>query len=305
MTLNLQTYEPLPASPPIQPEKRYSPALALILSLLFPGLGHFYLRFWRRGNWIIGLELLALLIVAVGNGQLHAAAIISVPSIYLFAIIDAYFSAREWNAGVTDWLAGGNPRVVAILNLLTKGFGYFYLGDRTKGIVCFLAMSATQGALMLHTNVWTRVLAISLQVAAAMDGYRVARERLFNQYPELRPVPADAGNASVNIVDAANSNGLKPAFAIVFFVIFGAAMLIAYAASQALNGHAVISKGTLEQGPSGLTYRNLHERIELTVPEDCGLGYAQRTRWFLCEAMEFPSSFRNSFATYAVASMLR
>jgi hypothetical protein len=174
MTLNLQTYEPLSPSAPVQPEKPRNPLLALLLSLVFPGLGHVYLRFWRSAAWIAGFELIFLLLIANGNGMLHATAIISTPCLYLFSIIDAYFGAREWNAGVTGWMIGANPRVTAILNLLTKGFGYFYLGDRTKGIVCFLVMSVAQSALLLHTNIWTQTLAISLQAAIALDGYRVA-----------------------------------------------------------------------------------------------------------------------------------
>jgi hypothetical protein len=303
MTLNLLTYEPLPALAPAQPEKRRNAVLALLLSLLFPGLGHLYLRFWRHAGWIIGLELLSLLTIIAGNGQLHASAIIAAPSLYLFAIVDAYFSAREWNAGVTGWMIGANPRITAILNLLTKGFGYFYLGDRTKGIVCFLAMSATQAALLLHTNIWTQVLAISLQVAVALDGYRVARERLFDQHPELRYLSANDGNASTNVVDAANLGSFRPTFAMSFFTIFGTAMLIAYATLLALNGHAVRSNGTLEQGPAGLTYRNSHEGIELTAPEN---WTAFRTEDALTSLRDNGVSalVQEQFATYAVDSLL-
>src|ERR1700758_4711663 len=104
MTLNLLTYEPIPAVVPSQPEKRYSPLLALLLSLLIPGLGYLYLRAWRQAAWIMGFELLSLVLIVGGTGQLHATAIIAAPSLYLFAIIDAYFMAREWNAGVTSWM---------------------------------------------------------------------------------------------------------------------------------------------------------------------------------------------------------
>lgn len=267
MTLNLQTYETLPASLPDRPETRRSPILALLLSLPFPGIGHLYLRSWRNGGWIIGIELLLLAFVAGASGQLHATAVFSAPCLYLFAIIDAYFSAREWNAGVTSWMTGASPRITAILNLLTKGFGYFYLGDRTKGIVCFLAMSAVQGALLARTNIWTVALAISLQVAVASDGYRIARERLLGHYPELRALPTNDDHASANVVDAANPGGVRPVFAMGFFALLGAAMLIGYIVLQALNGHTVVSNGSLEQGPDGLVYRNAREHLELTVPE--------------------------------------
>jgi hypothetical protein len=302
MTLNLLTYEPLPASPLVQPEKRRSPLLALLLSLFFPGLGHLCLRFWRHAAWIIGFELLSLLVIANGNGQLHATAIIAAPSLYLFAIIDAYFSAREWNAGVTGWMIGANPRVTAILNLLTKGFGYFYLGDRTKGIVCFFAIFAVQAAFLLHTNIWTQVLAISLQVAVALDGYRIARERLLAHHPEFRSVPAGEGN-DTNVVDAANPDSFRPAFAMGFFAFLGTAMLLGYATLMALNGHAVRSNGTLEQGPAGLTYLNPQEGIELTVPEGWTESRSEGALAFL-QTDGANVMVEEKFAMYAVDSMV-
>jgi hypothetical protein len=99
-----------------------------------------------------------------------------------------------------------------------------------------------------------------------LDGYRVARERLIAQHPELRFLPDDNGN-EVSVVNAANPGSLRPAFAMSFFAVFGAAMFIAYAALIALNGHAVRSRGSLEQGPTGLVFSDRREGIELTVPE--------------------------------------
>jgi hypothetical protein len=303
MTLNLLTFEPISAVVPSRPEKSYSPPLALFLSFVFPGLGYLYLRAWRQAAWIMGLELLSLAVVVAGTGQLHGTAIIAAPSLYLFAIIDAYFRAREWNAGVTSWMIGANPRVTAILNLLTKGFGYFYLGDRAKGVVCFVVMSATQAILLLHTNVWTQILAISLQVAVALDGYRVARERLFQNHPELRSLQLADADVSQSVIDAANPGGSTPKLAMAFFAIFGVSMLIAYGSLLALNGHTVTSIGTLEDGPAGLTYRNSHVGIELTVPEG----------WTPFSSKNTVASLRDDgvsiviqeqFATYPVESML-
>lgn len=303
MTLNLQSYEPLPDIPPTPPEKRRSPVLAMLLSLIFPGLGHAYLHSWRNAAWIGGFEVLFLLTIVGGKGQAHATALISAPSLYLFAVVDSYFRAREWNAGVTDWLIGANPRVTAILNLLTKGFGYFYLGDRAKGIVCFLVLTVAQALLLQHANIWTEVLAISLQVAVALDGYRVAHDRLLAAHPELRSVPDSEGTVSPNIVDAANPGGFRPPLAITSFAIFGTVMLLAYGASQALNGHVVDSKGTLEQGPDGLIYRNPHEGIELTVPTDWN-SLSSEGMLAAFQTNGASLMMEEKFATYAVDSML-
>ena len=111
MTLHLLTSEPLPASPPVQPEKCRSALLALLLSLLFPGLGHLYLRFWRHAGWIIGFELLSLLMVAGGSGQFHAMAIIAAPSLYLFAVIDATPRAVVSIAMMRSCCSEKQPRV--------------------------------------------------------------------------------------------------------------------------------------------------------------------------------------------------
>ena len=40
-----------------------------------------------------------------------------------------------------------NPRVAAVLNLLTHGFGYFYLGERGKGLLVFLGLRFVAAAL--------------------------------------------------------------------------------------------------------------------------------------------------------------
>jgi hypothetical protein len=303
MTLNLLTYEPLPALAPTQPENRRNPVLALLLSLVFPGLGHLYLRFWRHAAWIIGFELLCLLAIIAGTGQFHASALIIVPALYLFAVIDAFFTAREWNAGVTGWLIGANPRITAILNLTTKGFGYFYLGDRAKGIVCFLAMFVAQALLLQHSNIWTQVLAVSLQVAVALDGYRVARERLFAAHPELHVTVDPEGNPSADVVEQANPGGLRPTLAMGFFGLLGATMLISYATLMALNGHAVRSNGNLEQGPAGLTFSNSHEGIELTVPEGWN-PFRSEDDLVALQADGFSLIVEEQFATYSVNTML-
>ena len=58
MMLNLQTYEPLPEIAPTRPEKRKNPVVAMLLSIVFPGLGHLYLGSRRNAAWIAGFELL-------------------------------------------------------------------------------------------------------------------------------------------------------------------------------------------------------------------------------------------------------
>jgi len=267
MTLNLSTYEALPLSAPERPEVRRSPAVAAGLSFLFPGLGHLYLGMKRNGLWLIVFEVLSLLALYGGSGTLYSQAILTAPTLYLFAIADAYSGAREWNAGVQSWMTGANPRIAAVLNLLTKGFGYFYLGDRMKGIVVFLVLTGVQSALLVHTNVWTSIFAITLQIGVAADAYRVGREKLLEHCPELRP-QTNAEGESVNLIEEANPGGLKPSVVMGSFALLVTCFLIGYATLRALNGHAVASSVTLETGPEGLVCRVPKEHIEITVPEN-------------------------------------
>jgi hypothetical protein len=60
-------------------------------------------------------------------------AMLAVLVLYVFSFLDAYYVAREINAGMDSLVDSNNPRVATTLNLLTNGFGYWYLGERTKG----------------------------------------------------------------------------------------------------------------------------------------------------------------------------
>jgi hypothetical protein len=175
---------------------------------------------------------------------------------------DAYFAARERNAGVTSLLTGANPRIAAILNLLTKGFGYFYLGDRVKGAVCFVVVSAVGALILIHTSIWTSILAISLQIAVAVDAYRVGRQRLFARHPVLLPT----SDGTPDAVERSNPGGLQPGIASAFFLVLAAVSVLTYATLRAMSGEHITTLGVLELGPSGLIYRNLAEHIEMTAP---------------------------------------
>jgi TM2 domain-containing membrane protein YozV len=260
--LDLAQYEELPPLDITPPATRRNPLIALALSLLFPGLGHLYLGMRRRAGWLIGFESLCLLLIWSGSGTLHGEAIFSAPIIYCFAMADAYFGARERNAGVNVFLVGTNPRIAAVLNLLTKGFGYFYLGDRVKGVVCFIACTTVQAIILMRLNVWTSIFAISLQVAIAVDGYRIARQRLLAANPELSPT----ADSSDDLIARANPGGLSPAIATVFFLTVGAVFLIGYSTLRAITGHSITTSGVIEQGPDGLIYRNPAEHISIEVP---------------------------------------
>jgi hypothetical protein len=88
--------------------------------------------------------------------------------------------------------------VAVTLNLLTAGFGYFYLGERTKGLVIFVAMqlcrfilpgSGVLGAFVL-------VLVVLVQLAVAADAYRIARRQVKEAIGQNSAEPAESAAAA-------------------------------------------------------------------------------------------------------------
>jgi hypothetical protein len=144
-----------------------------LLSLLWPGWGH-----WRAGRrvravWTAGMCLLLWAILAAGMlcglPVLTMNAAFTLPALYLFAIADVR------HAGGDD--AGRNPRIAALLNYTTKGFGYFYLGKRLRWMAALAALLLVQALLVrgVVAEPWGMALALGLQLGIAADGYRLAQ----------------------------------------------------------------------------------------------------------------------------------
>lgn len=98
--------------------------------------------------------------------------------LYVFAFPDAYFTAREMTAG-TDAFIAENPRVAAILNLLTHGFGYFYLGQRAAGFAVFIGLGILQQMILssIKGDKEGGALFMELILAGmAVHAYRIARK---------------------------------------------------------------------------------------------------------------------------------
>ncbi|MBI3478700.1 MAG: hypothetical protein HY010_23475 [Acidobacteria bacterium] len=139
-----------------QPVPR-SPALAFLLSLALPGAGQTYCGKTSRGLWTMAIFLPALALTIHFTRQLGSPegkvdalfwgiSLRITLFLYVFAFLDAFFTAREMTAG-TDAFIAESPRVAAILNLLTRGFGYFYLGQRKLGLTVFFGLMFFQGPL--------------------------------------------------------------------------------------------------------------------------------------------------------------
>jgi hypothetical protein len=264
--LNLRDEPSLLAPQPVSPEKYRSPTIAFLLSVLCPGLGHLYIGLKENAARIVCAEL-ASIAALFTTGPLHDAAVLAIPAIYCFAMIDAYMGARESNAGLSDLMIRANPRIAAILNLLTKGFGYFYIGDRAKGMICFFVIMAAQSILQPHMNIWIAIFAISLQVAISIDVYRASRQALLENHPGFAEALQPKDTSPLDVLPPAGRRELQPAAAAAITCAIGLILFAGYITVVAFNGHEVSSRGTIEQGPGGLTYRDEKEHFSLTLPE--------------------------------------
>jgi hypothetical protein len=159
-----------------------SAGLAFALSLLFPGSGQIYCGKTTRGGIVLGICVLALtLLFGSAPPNVRGSGIVLALVLWVFSFLDAYFTAAEINAGQDAQVDVQNPRVAVILNLLTAGFGYFYLGERKKGMVIFAGTQILRFGVPRLTGFAGGVISLVLAVAQmllAADAYRIARVQL-------------------------------------------------------------------------------------------------------------------------------
>ena len=182
-----------------------SAGLAFVLSLVLPGAGQFYCRKNARGWVTLGFWLLGIALCFSPNLSVKGAGLLLVFVLWVFAFLDAYFTAAEINCGTDLQVDVQNPRVAVTLNLLTAGFGYFYLGERVKGTAIFVATQIVRFAVPRITGFAGGVVSLALmvvQMLMAADAYRIARAQLKEALgPEPPPthVPASRLPAFVPI----------------------------------------------------------------------------------------------------------
>jgi hypothetical protein len=165
------------------PRKTKSAGLAFLVSLILPGIGQVYCGKRSRGLWTLGWWLLSVALVFAGYRQLDlwptemtGTAVLAVVPIYIFAFLDSYYTAREINAGTDAQVDVSNPRVAASLNLLTNGFGYWYLGERKKGWLVFIGCGILLRSLAQYTG--ASALFLFLRCLLSVDGYLTARKQI-------------------------------------------------------------------------------------------------------------------------------
>lgn len=179
--LNLGLSDDRPIVTLVREAPHKSAGLAFLLSLLVPGAGQFYCSKTSRGWITLGFWLLGVLFCFSTRENLRGTGIILVTVLWIFSFLDAYFTALEINRREDAQVDVQNPRVAVTLNLLTAGFGYFYLGERAKGTVIFVVTQVLRFGLPGLTGYAGGVVSLALlvmQMLMGADAYRIARMQL-------------------------------------------------------------------------------------------------------------------------------
>ncbi len=180
MSLGLR--DDAPGLSPVQEKKNKSAGLAFAVSLLVPGTGQLYVGKRTRGLVTLAFFVIGMfLVLGTPTGSPMWDIGFSLAFVlYMFGFLDAYFSAAEVNAGIDEQIDVQNPRVAVALNFVTAGLGYFYLGERTKGLVLFVTFrvlgGVIQAALAKVPVLGPLVLPVA-QVIMAADAYRIAKRQ--------------------------------------------------------------------------------------------------------------------------------
>jgi hypothetical protein len=168
-------------SPYEVPQQRKSAGLSWILSLLLPGLGQYICGARGRGRVTFAFFVGAILVVSFGSGDFRWMGLRIALMIYAFAGMDAYLTAREHNRGM-DVEASENPRIAAILNLTTIGFGYVYLGAKSA-LLIVVGVAITTRVLGAKLPLFAELFCIGL----ATHAWRMAAQERDSVYPSATP----------------------------------------------------------------------------------------------------------------------
>ena len=196
MSLGLNLNQPIGA---FVPEPRHKSAgRAFALSLLLPGLGQFYCGKNGRGVMTLAFWLLGLIFCfARPSTAVVGEALVVMLTLWIFSFLDAYFTAIEINRGQDDLVDEQNPRVAVTLNLLTAGFGYFYLGEQFKGLFLFVAIQVARFTLPTRGfwGISIGLMLVGVQLVVALDAYQIARRKV-KEALGAEPVVAASASAS-------------------------------------------------------------------------------------------------------------
>jgi TM2 domain-containing membrane protein YozV len=278
-TLNLgSSGEPRPVSISPPAPKPKDSTLAFLLSLVVPGAGQMYCGEARRGGLtlfffgvgaalVIGLFPLLSGPEAESLGLLWGIGLRTALVLYAFSFLDAFFTARELTAGTYE-LQEYNPRVAAVLNLLTRGFGYWYLDEKGKGVALFVLVGVADRA-GRHIKDTTISNTVALIVEVALAAMAVHAYRLAQQKNEkwLRATPVTAAPIQP-------SSGLTPSIplALAGLLAVGYVGLVAIGMLMPEDAKVDQSAATITRTEAGKSYVHAKLGFELHAPPEWELS---------------------------------
>ncbi len=222
-----------------------SAGLALLLSLILPGAGQLYCGKSLRGGVTLCFSLVgAVLCFMRQQPNLQGTGVLLVVVLWMFSFLDAYFTATEINSAQDAQVDAQNPRVAVTLNLLTAGFGYFYLGERAKGMAFFVGTQIVRFGVPRMTGYkggLVSVVLVVVQMMMGVDAYFIARRQLKEA---LGPAPEQPVPITPSRVPAFVPIGLA--------CIIGAGFFLAMIVGLAIQA----ARGTNGQAASNLAVQN-------------------------------------------------
>jgi TM2 domain-containing membrane protein YozV len=222
-----------------------SAGLAFLLSLFIPGLGQLYCGKGVRASFTFVFFVIGILLCFAPGDNTRGLGISTAFCLWIFSFLDAYFTAQEINQGTSDQVDVSNPRVAVVLNLLTAGLGYFYLGERTKGIVLFILLNILKVIVHSTSPFWSGVvslLMISVGLVMAADAYRIARAQV-RESLVTGPVPPGARAVKPSRLPAFFPVSLAVLASVGFcaLVVVGLAMRAARLTTPSLAGRSALA----------------------------------------------------------------
>ncbi len=169
-------------------------------------------------------------------------------------------------------MEGANPRVAAILNLLTKGWGYFYLGKKGQGIGIFFLLLIVEGwARTLHGkplvvfSVGVEVILAALCVHAYYLGRQQLREAL----------------ASSQI--ATQAEGLSVGLPLTFAIFVSSVYVLLIVLGLMLPDYKAIdqSRASVNEQNGKAIYANPKYGVRLEFPQGWKLSYPGKDQFVM------------------------
>lgn len=274
-TLNLgNPPEQRPVSlPPPTPNPKDS-TIAFLLSLVMPGAGQMYCGETRRGGLTlfffgVGAALVIGLFGSLSGTEAEPLSLFwgiglrTALVLYAFSFLDAYYTAREMTAGTYE-RQEYNPRVAAVLNLLTRGFGYWYLDEKGKGVaIFFLVGIADRAAMQMKNDALGNLLALFVEVALAamaVHAFRLAQQK---NEKWLAATPVSAAPIQP-------SSGLNPSIplALAGLLAMGYVGLVAIGMLMPENEKVDQTAATITSAEAGTSYVHAKLGLEFHVPPE-------------------------------------